>query len=133
MGNLTNDQAIQVSDILHQLSDAISNYVVSNEDNLAPEDKQSLVDTQGQILNLADGVLDNASDLIFQDVGTQMTQLTAINTNIAAKLKTLASIQNVIEVAADVLTMTSAICTFNPGQIAQSAGDIINKLGIKIG
>jgi hypothetical protein len=133
MGNLTADQAIQVSGILHDLSDSISNYVISNQDALQPADKQSLMAAQGQILDLADGLLDDASDLVFQDVGQQLIQLNAINKGIADKLKTLGNIQNVIGIAGDVLVLAKAICSFNPGDIAQAGGDIINKLGIKIG
>jgi hypothetical protein len=132
MGNLTADQAVQVSDILHELSDAISGYVISNQDTLSPDEKQSLLDYQGKILDQADGLLDDASDLVFADVALQLKQLDSINTGITQRLKVLGDIQNIIEIAADVLTLTESICTFNPGAIAQSAGDILDKLGIKV-
>jgi hypothetical protein len=133
MGNLTADQAVQVSGILQQLANSISAYVIDNQTSLVPEDKQQLLDIQGQIAGKADNLLDYASDLVFADVDLQLAQLNAINTGIAQKLKTLGNIQKVIEIAADALTLTEAICTFNPGAIASSAGDIISQLGISIG
>ncbi|MEO8948597.1 MAG: hypothetical protein ABI308_09330 [Mucilaginibacter sp.] len=133
MGNLSTAQALQVVAILQDLADALSGYVISNQAQLAAADKEAIMVSQEKIVDLANRMTDQAADLVFEDVDQQLTQLETINKGVAQQLQALGDVQKVISLAADLLTLAVAISTFKPGDIASSAGDILNQLDIKIG
>lgn len=133
MGDLSTDQALTVIGQLQDIAAALSAFVITNSAKLSAADKEAIMDLQEKLVNLANKIADEESDLVFQDVDLQLAQLKAINDKIAGKLKTLGSIQKVIKVAADLVSLAFAISTFKPGDIASSAGDILDQLGIKIG
>lgn len=131
MNKLTVEQATQIADQLHEIAYAFAGYVISNQKTLAPGQKKQLVNNQLKILNIADELLDYASDLVFEDIDQQLEALDSVNKIIAGKLKTLTDLQKIIAVSTASLLLAEAIISADPKGIAHAAGDIFKAMKIK--
>ena len=63
-----------------------------------------------------------------EDIGPQLNALKEASAKIAAALKTIATVQKVIDIATIVVKLGSAILTFNVGDIISSVGDLIDAI-----
>jgi len=131
MDKLTVEQAMHVADCLHEIANAFAGYVISMQDNLAPEQKKQLISDQAKILETANNLLNIASDLVFADIDTQMKQLDNINITINEKLEKLAEIQKVIEISASLLVLAQAIVSARPLDVVKATSKVYQNLGIK--
>lgn len=131
MNKLTVEQATQIADQLHEIAYAFAGYVISNQKTLAPEQKKQLVNNQLKILNIADQLLDYASDLVFEDIDQQLEALDSVNKIIVQKIKTLSDLQKIIAVSTASLLLAEAIISADPKGIAHAAGDIFKAMKTK--
>ena len=132
MDNLTIEQAMHVADILHQISDAFADYVITRQDSLSSNQKDQLISDQEKILETANNLLDYASTLVFADIDVQLKQLDNINHTINEKLEKLAEIQKVIEISASLLVLAQAIISAQPQEIIKATGKVYTNLGINV-
>jgi hypothetical protein len=111
--------------------------------NLAQELLQYKIDNLGTLTALQSHDLGSRIDIVIYDatllsalatyqtvtdIGPQLDSIKDASANIAAALKTIATVQKVIDIAAIVVKLGSAILTVNVGDIISSVDDLIAAL-----
>jgi hypothetical protein len=125
MANLTPQEATNLSDYLADLNKSIEDYRYDKTKNLSDSQKQAIDDYIDQISNAAQDLLALSTNLVMNEVQASLTQLESVTTQINTTLKTLTDIQKVINIAASVATLGSAIISEDPKGIGNAITGLV--------
>lgn len=126
MPNLTAQQASDLSRCFLLLAQAIGDYRFEYWNDLDPQDREYLGETQRRILTAGEDMLAESTYLLMEDVDQALQDLGAITDDIHQTIKHLQNVQKVINVAGSILTLGGAIIAKDPQAISSSLQDLLS-------
>ncbi len=123
MAQLTSDQLNLIGEELLSVADTIGNYRAQNFGKLSDADKQRLTDLHEDLLGNADELAFTTAMANIDDAQAALEQIKGITEKINNNLKTLTTIQTVINITGAVVALAATIVTGGASAVAV-AGDI---------
>ncbi len=132
MAKLTAEQANELANNFLGLAQAIGDYRFSKWNDLSKSQNQQLGNLQWSILNSGEDMLALSTVLVMDDVQDALGKIDGITQQIGGVIAHLQKIQDVINVAASIVTLGAAIVSKNPQSIAGGIQGVLDSLNIQV-
>jgi hypothetical protein len=124
MPTLTSQEGNELAMYFLGLAQAIGDYKFENWNSLSDADKDKLGKFQRSILNAGEDLLALSTTLVLNDVQEELNEIGNITKDIRKSINHLQSVQKVILIATNIVTLAGTIVSKNPLSIANAIIDL---------
>lgn len=125
MINPDTEQVFKMSNYFSQSAKALETFIDANELTLGDKERNDLYDRQIELLRIAGEINMAGVSLVFEDVKSSITQMEEITTEVKKTVNKALIVQDVIELAASLAGIGTAILLKDTKMIEENAGKAV--------
>lgn len=127
MAKLTAEQVTQLADNFMRMANALGDYRYNNIDALSEEENLMIKELHNQQLQHTTELYTKSAVLVMNDVGNALNQIDTITTDTQKLYSEFGGVQKVLDRAASIFNLATAIISLDVNGITDSIKNVINK------